>query len=341
MMPSTRTLGQPAGLNLDFRLLAIAAGLVLLCLLPAIAAWADQPFLLRLFTRVVIFAIIASGLDLILGFGGMVSMGQAAFVGLGAYVVGILGWHAGNGTPLVLAWSGTDNAWVAWPLALAVTAAAAAAIGWVSLRTSGMYFIMITLAFAQMLYYSAVALQRYGGEDGLSLPGPQRLAVPGLALDLSDRTTFYYLCLALLVVVVGGLERLVNSRFGLVLQGCRQNDRRMAALGFSTFRYRLAAFVLSAVIAALGGILLANANGFVSPADMAWTRSGEILIMVILGGLGTVFGPVLGAAVFILLEFLLEEWTSHWPAVLGLIMLAVLMFARGGLFSLLPRREMR
>ena len=299
---------------------------------PLAAQLLGEPFYIRLFTRIAIMAIAAVSLDLILGYGGMVSFGHAAFVGIGAYVTGILAYHAANGEPLAtwpMVIAGSDNAFVVWPLAVAAAALAALVIGLVSLRTTGISFIMITLAFAQMLYFFVIALQKYGGEDGMQMTGRSRL----FPLDLDDKLTFYYLVLAVLLAVIIFCRRLVESRFGMVLQGCRQNERRMKSIGFATYRYRLAAFVVSGVLAGLAGVLLANSQNYVSPADMAWTRSGELIVMVVLGGMGTLIGPLLGAAAYLLLELVLGGFTTHWQVIFGPVLILVVLFAKRGLYG--------
>jgi branched-chain amino acid transport system permease protein len=305
---------------------------VMLVALPPLAHMADNAYLVSLFTRVLIYALAAVSLDLILGFGGMVSLGHAAFFGAGAYVVGVLAWHAQTGEPF-MTWPvvihGTDNALIAWPLAALVAGLAAWAIGAVCLRTRGIHFIMITLAFAQMLFYFFVSLEAYGGEDGLSLWGRNRL--PGLSLY--DRTTFYYLCLAILALFTFLSWKLIGSRFGMVIRGCRQNERRMQALGYATFRYKLACFVIAGAGAGLAGALIVNQTEYVGPSLLHWTRSGEILIMVILGGMGTLFGPIVGAAVFLLMEYVLIGWTEHWMIVFGPFLVLVVLFARRGLWG--------
>ncbi len=315
-------------------------GLAILLAGPLAAQLLDEPFYIRLFTRVVIMAIAAISLDLILGYGGMVSFGHAAFVGIGAYVTGILAAHAASGEPLTtwpIVVAGSDNAFIVWPLAVSAAALAALIIGLVSLRTAGIGFIMITLAFAQMLYFFFIALQRYGGEDGLQMATRSRLA----GLDLGDKLTFYYLALAALIAVLWFCRRLVASRFGMVLRGCRQNERRMRAIGFATYRYRLAGFVVAGAIAGLAGVLLANSQDYVSPADMAWTRSGEFIVMVVLGGMGTLVGPVIGAAAYLLLELVLGGITIHWQAIFGPILILSVLFAKSGLYGLVagPARD--
>ena len=319
-------------------LLGLGLTLAVLCAVPAIAAVADAPFWVGIVSRVLVFALAAVSLDLILGYCGMISFGHAAFVGVGAYVVAILAHHAGAGTPVV-AWPvavpGTTSALLAWPAAAAVSAVCAFLVGLVSLRTAGVYFIMITLAFAQMIYFFFVSLDRYGGDDGLALD-VRSSAGP---LDLDDPVVFYYVVAAILVAVLGFCRRLVRSRFGMVVQGSRENDRRMQALGHPTYRYRLACFTVAGALAGLAGALLANQTEFVSPAFLHWSRSGELLVMVILGGVGTLIGPVLGAAAFLLLEDLLSGYTQHWMIVFGPLLVLIVLFAKRGLIGLFSFRE--
>ena len=272
-------------------------------------------------TRVMIFALAASSLNLVVGYGGMISFGHAAFFGAGAYSVAIL------------AQEGVVSALAAWPLAVAVSAACALVIGAVSLRTRGLYFIMITLAFAQMLYYFFVSLKAYGGEDGINLAARSRL--PGL--DLRDEATFYLVVLALLAVCLYLLKRLAASRFGAVLRGIRENEGRMTALGFPTFRFRLVCFVIAGGVAGLAGALIVNQHGFVSPNLLHWTQSGTLLIMLILGGVGRLYGGVAGAAAMLLLEELLSNWTGYWQFSLGLVLLFVVLRAPGGIGSWFAR----
>jgi branched-chain amino acid transport system permease protein len=314
----------------------VAALLVVLVLLPVYAALTGDTFMMTLFTRIVILAIAAVSLNLIMGFGGMVSFGHAAYLGIGGYVVGIL------------AKEGINTGFVQWPLALLLSGLFALGVGALSLRTRGVYFIMITLAFAQMIYYVANGLDRYGGDDGLTI---QRRSTFGGLVDLSNRTFFYWLCLAVLLATVYLVWRMVNSRFGLVIQGARSNERRMNAIGFPTFRYKLACFVIAGVICGLSGVLLANHTNFISPALMHWTRSGDLIVMAVLGGMGSVFGPVIGAVALLVLEEtlpLLIGAVSHlitgkevaaakeyWQLILGPMMLLIVLYARGGIDGLL------
>ena len=304
------------------RAVVITALLVFLALLPVYVVATGQFFPLTLFTRIIILALAASSLNLILGYGGMVSFGHAAYLGIGGYVVGIL------------AHEGVTSGFVQWPLAIGASALFALVVGALSLRTRGVYFIMITLAFAQMLYYVAVGLERYGGDDGLTIY--KRSTFGGL-LDLSNRTLFYYLCLALLVATVWLVRRIVDSRFGLVIQGVRSNERRMRAIGFPTVRYKLVCFAISGILCGLAGILLANHTDFVSPAIMQWTRSGDLIVMAVLGGMGSVMGPVIGAVTLLVLEEALSRVTEYWPIILGPLILLVVLYARGGIDGLLAR----
>jgi branched-chain amino acid transport system permease protein len=293
-----------------------------LLLLPLYTSLSGNVFLLTLFTRIVIFALAAVSLNLIMGYGGMMSFGHAAYLGIGGYAVGIL------------AFEGIGSGFIQWPVALAASALFALVIGALSLRTRGVYFIMITLAFAQMAYYIVSGLDRYGGDDGLTIY--KRSDFAGL-INLSNRVQFYYLCVGCLFAGIYLVWRIVNSRFGLVVQGLRSNEARMQAIGFPATRYRLVCFVISGTMCGLAGALLANNTDFVSPAVMFWTRSGDLMVMVILGGMGTLFGPVVGAIVYLVLEEFLSQLTEYWALIMGPLLLLIVLFGRGGIFGLLGR----
>ena len=311
------------------------AGLAVFVLVPAVAGLADKPFLVSLFTRFAVYAIAAVSLDLVLGYGALVSFGHAAFFALGGYVVGIVAFHTADGSGL-LGWAGTPQALVVWPLAIAVCALAGLVIGFLSLRTSGVQFIMITLAFAQMVYFVLVGLMVYGGDDGLAIA--QRNTLPGI--DLGHPVVYYYLCVALLAAWVFLCRRIVGSRFGMALQSLKQNRRRSVALGYAPLRYQLTAFAVSAAGTGLAGVLWANYALFVSPDMTTWQKSGELMAMVILGGIGSIFGPVLGAIAFIGLEQMLTGWTEHWMLLMGPALVLVVLFGRRGLYGLLvPERD--
>jgi branched-chain amino acid transport system permease protein len=303
-------------------------GVVILVLaaLPPVAAALGQGFYVDLVRRIMIFAIAAVSLNLILGYGGMVSFGHAAYLGIGGYSVAIFAFYGVNSGPLQ------------WAVAIGASALVALAIGAVSIRTSGVYFIMITLAFTQMLYYLGISIEEYGGDDGIRLKTRSQFPL----VDLNDPLQFYYVVLALLLLSVFIVHRLVNSRFGMVLRAARSNEARALALGFSPYRYRLTAFVIAGAMGGLAGALLVNQVNFLTPEYMHWTRSGEIMFMVILGGMGTSAGPLLGSFAFLLLEDVLSNWRDprwigeHWQVILGpLLVLAVLFFRRGlaGIFA--------
>jgi branched-chain amino acid transport system permease protein len=305
--------------------------LLLLAAVPPLAAAFNQPFYLDLLRRIMIFAIAATSLNLILGYGGLVSFGHAAYLGIGAYAVGVLAHH------------GVTSGWVQWPLAIGASALIALAIGAVSVRTSGIYFIMITLAFTQMLYYLGISIEEYGGDDGMRLV--KRSEFSGL-VDLNDANQFYYLVLAILALFIWLTRRIVDSRFGLALQATRSNEARTRAIGLSPYPYRLAAFVIAGAMCGLAGALLANQTSYLTPEFMNWTRSGELMFMVILGGIATTAGPLLGAAGLLLLEDLLQGWsllpkamTEHWQLYLGVILVLVVLFAKRGLAGLLPGKH--
>jgi branched-chain amino acid transport system permease protein len=316
----------------------VATLIVLLALLPVYCSIVGNYFLMSLFTRILILAMAAVSLNLIMGFGGMVSFGHAVYLGIGGYAVGIL------------AKEGINSGFVQWPMALLASGLFALVVGALSLRTRGVYFIMITLAFAQMIYYVAIGLDRYGGDDGMTIYKRSQF---GDWLNLSNKTVFYYVCFTLLLACVYLVWRLVHSRFGMVIQGARSNERRMRAIGFPTFRYKLVCFVISGVMCGLAGALLANHTDFVSPAIMFWTRSGDLIVMAVLGGMGTVFGPVIGAIALLVLEealpFLIDIGSrvlvghdvqgarEYWQLILGPMLLLIVLFARGGIDGLLTR----
>jgi len=296
--------------------------LLALVLLPIYVELTGSRFLLTLFTRIVILALAAVSLNLILGYGGMMSFGHAAYLGIGGYAVGML------------AFEGITTGFVQWPVALLVSAFFAFVIGALSLRTRGVYFIMITLAFAQMAYYIVAGLARYGGDDGLTIQKRSQFIAP---INLSNKVQFYYICLVLLCAAIYLVWRIVNSRFGMAIQGARSNDTRMRAIGFPTYRYKLVCFVIAGTLCGLAGALLANHTDFVSPAMMYWTRSGDLIIMVVLGGMGSTFGPLFGAVALLVLEEVLSGITEYWQIILGPLLLLVVLFARGGIDGLLGK----
>ena len=295
-----------------------------LAIVPYIASITEVPFYLDLGRRMMILAIGALSLNLIMGYGGMISFGHAVFLGIGAYVVGICAEHE------------VVSGFIQWPLALLTCGVFALIFGAISLRTRGVYFIMITLALAQMMYFLGVSLDRYGGDDGLPLAEPSYFS--GL-IDLSEKNSLYYLVFAILILCLWICKRLVNSRFGMVIQGARSNEARMEAIGFPTYRYKLTAFVIAGVMAGLAGVLLANHTDFVNPDMMHWTRSGDLIIMVLLGGMGSLAGPIVGALVFILLEEALSGITEYWQLIFGPFLILVVLFARGGLLGFLEKRQ--
>jgi branched-chain amino acid transport system permease protein len=307
--------------NLDARAAVLIAILLALLILPA----AGDLYLTKLLTRFLIYALAALSLDLILGYGGMVSFGHAMFLGIGMYVTGILFHH------------GIVSAFIAWPAAIAATAVFALIVGALALRTSGVYFIMVTLAFGQMLYFFGVGLAPYGGDDGMPMPGRNTL---GGLIDLGNHKTFYYFVLAVLLAVLYFAHRLVNARFGMAILGINSNERRMRALGFPTFRYKLTCFVIAAVIAGIAGIFIANQNNFISPGVMHWTQSGDLMVMVILGGAGSLFGAVVGALAYLIVAGVLSSFTQHWLAVFGPALLLIVLFGRRGLYGALPTKPL-
>ncbi len=314
----------------------VFAALVLLglALVPTIAAALNQPFYVTLFTRILVFAIAATGLNLVLGYGALVSFGHAMYMGLGAYAVGVLSYH------------GVGNGWVHLAAALGGGTVVALAVGAICLRTSGMAFIMITLAFAQMLYFLAVSLKEYGGDDGMPVAARSDFGL----FSLADNVTLYYAAYAVLLVVLLLFWRLIDARFGMVLRGTKSNPRRMQALGFPVMRYQLTAYVVSALVCVLAGALMANLTKFVAPSYMAWSVSGELIVMIVLGGMGTLIGPVVGAVALLMLEEALSSlklgvgWldtliNQHWMALIGLFIVAVVLVMKQGIYGWFVARE--
>ncbi len=314
------------------RALGFALALAALMALPNLAAATGQPLLVSVGTRLAIYALAALSLDLALGLGGLVSLGHAAFFGVGGYTVGIAASTLAEGGT-VLGWHGPPAALLAWPLAMLVAAAFGTAIGWLSLRTAGVQFIMLTLAFGQLVHLLLTSLVGYGGDDGLTIDS--RAAWP--LIGVPGPAAFFRICAAILLAALFAADRLAGARFGQVLGAVRQSERRAASLGYAPTPVRLAAFVVSATGVGLAGAMWADYARFVSPDMADWTQSGEFMAMVILGGVGTVFGPVAGAAVFLLLEQGLTALTERWLLVFGPVLVLVVVFSRRGLAGLVRR----
>jgi len=304
-----------------------AALILLLAVAPLILQAADQPFYLDLLSRGLIFAIAVTSLNLILGYGGMVSLGHAAYIGIGAYSVGIASYYD------------YYNGWLHLALALGVSGLFALFTGAVSLRTRGVYFIMITMAFSQMVFFIFLSLEEYGADDGLVIYA--RSEFPAW-LSMDGALGLYYWIFAVLLLALFFIHRLVHARFGRVIVGSKFNEQRMQAMGFDTYRYRLVCYVLSAMLCGVAGMLLGNFAGFISPDMMSWARSGELIFMVIIGGVGTLFGPLVGTIVFVMLEEFLSLITVYWHLIFGVLLVALVLYGKGGIhgwLSLLDRRE--
>jgi branched-chain amino acid transport system permease protein len=303
--------------------------LLLLVIAPWIFKFIDQPFYLDLLSRGLILAIAALSLNLILGYGGMVSLGHAAYIGIGAYCVGIPAYYD------------LYNGWLHLGLTVVVCGLFALVTGAISLRTKGVYFIMITLAFSQMVYFTFVSLEEYGGDDGLVIY--LRSEFPSW-LSMESPVALYYWILGVLFVTLIFIHRLVHARFGRVIVGSRFNEDRMQSLGYSTYRYRLTCYVISGVICGIAGMLLGNFTSFISPEMMGWTRSGELIFMVVMGGAGTLFGPLVGTAAFVFLEEFLSYITIYWHLIFGLMLVALVLYGKGGIhgwLSALDRKQER
>ena len=293
--------------------------LMLAIALPLVLHARGMDFYISMASRMMIYGIAACSLNLLLGYGGLVSFGHAAFLGLGAYTVGIL------------ITEGFTNGWVGFAIAMAVSAVAAGLIGAVSLRTRGVYFIMITLAFAQMIYYLVNSIKAYGGDEGLNIKQRSNF---GFGLDLKNDVTFYFLVLLVLVFTLVLISRIMHSRFGRVVHAIRDDDVRVDAVGLPSYRYKWVLFVIAGTLGGLAGALMVNHQNYVSPNLMHWTQSGVLMVMVILGGVGTLTGGLWGALVLLVLEDVIAEYTLHWQFYVGWILLAVVLLAPRGLAGL-------
>lgn len=333
----SRQPGPPTAAGFDRTRLVRLGLLALLLLAPLVAHVLGQVYYVNLASRITLVAMAAVGLNLAIGYGGMVSFGHAAYFGLGGYVAGIGAYHAFDASPL-MSWPvtlpGSDSMPTIWLAAILLCGLLALVIGAVSLRTSGVYFIMITLAFAQMVYYFANSWPTYGGEDGL--PIYLRNALP--LVDTNDPLTFFLICFAGLSLSLALTSRLMASRFGAALTMARLNATRLATAGIAPYPIRLVAFVVSAMITGLAGALYADLNGFVSPTMLSWQMSGELMVIVILGGVGRLYGPLAGTVLFVMMETLLGGLTEYWKLFLGLVLLGVVLFARHGVMGWLEGR---
>jgi len=315
----TSSNGKPSAATIDLRRWVMIVTLGFLAVLPVLTTVFGGPFYLEFASRIMILAIAAVSLNLILGYGGMISFGHAAFIGIGAYSVGITAYY------------GIYNAYIQWPLAIVASGLFALVTGAICLRTKGVYFIMITLAFAQMIYFAFVSMETYGGDDGLVVE--QRSIFAGIG-SLDNNIGLYYVVFALLLLSFYIVYRIVNARFGMVVRGAKSNDERMQAIGYPTFRYRLVCYVIAGVMSGVAGVLLGNFSDFVNPGMMAWTRSGDLIFMVVLGGAGSLFGPVLGTIAFLALEESLSRLPVigvYWQIIFGPFLILVVLFARGGI----------
>jgi len=311
----------------SLRLATILPALMLLMLavVPFAASYFEQPFYLTFFGRIIIYAIAATALNLALGYGGLVSLGHALFMGLGSYSVAIAGFHE------------VDSGLMHLAITVAVCALVGLVTGAISLRTSGIAFIMITLAFGQMGYFVFVSLKQYGGDDGISIAATSKL----FGLDLGNSITVYVTAFVILLALLLWMARLRVSPFGMVLRGARENARRINAIGLPSKRYQLLAYVMSSVLCGVAGLLLANLNAFASPSTMSWTVSGELIVMVVLGGLGSVFGPLLGVLAFLGIEEILKGYTEHWMALFGPMIVLVALMGKAGVVGVLEKIDHR
>lgn len=301
--------------------------LLVLAILPPIFIWTGNSFYVDLATRLVILAIAAVSLNLILGYGGMISFGHAAYIGIGAYAVGIPAHHElYGGFEAIASFGGFTHIF----LAVGISALFALITGAICLRTKGVYFIMITMAFAQMLYYLLVSIDEYGADDGLVIDARSEFPL----INFDNSLQLYFVCLTSLAAAMLLVRTITRSRFGMVLQGAKGNEERMTSLGYNVYAYRLVAYVISGAMCGFAGALLGNFTTFISPEMMAWSRSGELMFMVILGGVATTLGPLLGSAAFIVIEEVFSSYTIYWHLPFGLMLMAVVLYTNGGIMGM-------
>ena len=314
---------KPRKLNYPFRWM-ISVVLTMFVIMPLFTEYFDNPFILDIITRILILSIAACSLNLILGYGGLISFGHAAYIGIGAYAVGIPAFYE------------NDNGLFQLGIAILGSAIFAFITGLVSLRTRGVYFIMITLAFAQMIYFAFVSIEKYGGDDGLVINSRSNF---NLFFDLESPITFYYFVLVSLMLTLLFTHRIVHSRFGMVIRGAKSNNERMQSIGYPTFNYQLICYVISGILCGIAGWMLGNFTYFISPEMMDWTRSGELIFMVVLGGIGSIFGPVLGTTLFVLLEEYLSEITIYWQIIFGIFLIIFVLRIKSGIYGLFTHKE--
>ena len=293
-------------------------------LVPIIATLIDEPYYMNLFARLMIWAIAAISLNLILGYGGLISFGHALYLGIGAYAVGICSYYDIN------------NIFIQVPIALGVATIISFVFGGISLRTRGVYFIMITMALTQMIYYLSISIEEYGSDDGLIIYVRSEFGTNIINLDNPFHR--YYLIFLVMVGCLYLTYRLIHSRFGYVIRGAKSNELRMEVIGHSTFRYRLVCFMIAGVMCTLAGVLSANVEKFVSPDVMHWTRSGELIFMVVLGGMASILGPLTGAMVFWLISEILARFTEHWHIIFGPFLILVVLLSPRGIDGMLGKR---
>ena len=301
-----------------------------------------EPYMTLTITRIILYALAAISLDFILGYGGMISLGHAVFFGIGAYSAAILSYHASSNTT-IFGYGGSQSLLIAIGVAIVVSALFALITGALSLRTKGAYFIMITLAFAQVAYFTFVSITMYGADEGLIMYNRSSFG----GLDLFNDTLFYYICALALGVFFLFYGQIIKSNFGFVLQACMQNEVRVRALGYNPYKYKLMAYVLSSIGASIAGVLFANLNEFTSPEYMSWVISGDLIIMVIIGGVTTIYGGILGAFVFIGLEEMLplilgeigySELGIYWRLFFAPLLLMLVLYSNRGIIGIFKQK---
>ena len=321
------------GLNRSTRIILFTFSALLV--LPPLLNAIGESYYISIVTKILIFALVGISLDLIIGQAGLVSFGHAAFFGMGAYICGVLSHHSSNDLLIFSLFSGSENALLSWPIAIICCMTLGLIIGLISLRTTGVYFIMITLALAQMVYFLIISIPQYGGEDGLGLYSRNQLG----GLNLNDDTQFYYVCLLCLVIYLAATLKFTRSSIGLLIKASKFNSQRLIALGISPLKYQLIIFILSAAGSGLAGALMVNLTQYVSPDYLHWSLSGKFLVIVILGGMGSLFGGFYGALILLGLEEILSSYTDHWHLVIGIILIIMVLTSRQGFYATLTGKK--
>lgn len=303
---------------------------IIFIFMPIYSSFINQPYINDIVAKIMVISIAALSLNLILGYAGMISLGHALFLGIGGYSIGILNFY------------NIDNGWIQLLLCILCSGVLGLIIGSLSIRTTGVYFIMITLAFAQMIYFFFVSLEALGGDDGMNISRSYFHLI-----DINEDINLYYLICIIFIISLFSIVKIVRSRFGITIQAIKSNEDRAKSLGVNVFKFKISAFVIASIICGLAGFLYANLNEYIAPNIMHWSRSGELIIIVIIGGIGTLYGPIFGTAAFVLLEEYLPQlldnlfpgYGDNWMIIFGPILISLVFFPKGKLLNIFNKRN--